>query len=246
MVVEELVEGGITRLATFFYSKVPGDVGPVRSVRATDIGIVQPLGAVVVASGGAPPTVKRIKDAGIRMFTEGAKGYHRDESRVAPYNLFMHLDELAATIRARKESEPYLPFSEEGDLPRGKPARGFTATFSPSSSSSFRFQGGRYVNTNSKAAEGDRFDADTVLVLRVEVGDAGYTDPAGNPVPETKFTGTGQAMVFNDGRLVRGTWRKPGLDAPVQLQAGGRPVELPAGKVWIELVPADGGSVTVG
>ncbi|MFL5170662.1 MAG: DUF3048 domain-containing protein, partial [Microvirga sp.] len=31
MVVEELVEGGITRLAAFYYSEVPGVVGPVRS-----------------------------------------------------------------------------------------------------------------------------------------------------------------------------------------------------------------------
>ncbi len=45
MVVEELVEGGLTRLAAFFYSELPGDVGPVRSMRASDIGIVSPVDA---------------------------------------------------------------------------------------------------------------------------------------------------------------------------------------------------------
>ena len=75
MVVEELVEGGITRLATFFYSKVPHRAGPMRSMRATDIGIVQPLEAVLVASGGAPVTVRRVREAGIRTVTEGAPGY---------------------------------------------------------------------------------------------------------------------------------------------------------------------------
>ena len=34
MVVEELVEGGMTRLAAFYYSTIPGDVGPVRSMQA--------------------------------------------------------------------------------------------------------------------------------------------------------------------------------------------------------------------
>ena len=59
LVTEELVEGGSTRLAVFFYQHVPKLVGPVRSMRATDIGIVKPAKAVLVASGGAPPTVRR-------------------------------------------------------------------------------------------------------------------------------------------------------------------------------------------
>src|SRR5688500_2874517 len=98
LVAEELVEGGITRLAVFFWTDVPEVVGPVRSMRATDIGIVQPLDAVLVASGGAPPTVTRVKDAGITTFTEGATGYYREGSRVAPYDLFMRLDELAKSL----------------------------------------------------------------------------------------------------------------------------------------------------
>ena len=57
MVVEELVEGGITRLAAMFYSKLPAKAGPVRSARASDIGVVTPTHAVLIASGMAPPTV---------------------------------------------------------------------------------------------------------------------------------------------------------------------------------------------
>ena len=96
------------------------------------------------------------------------------------------------------------------------------------------------------ADEGDEFPADTVLVLRVEIGDAGYVDPAGNPVPETNLTGTGAAMIFHDGRLVRGTWKKDGLDAPITLSAKSGDLTIPAGHVWIELVPADNGAVTFG
>src|SRR3954451_11296747 len=89
MVAEELVEGGITRLAAFYYTHTPARVGPVRSMRATDIGVVKPLGGVLVCSGGAAPTVARVKDAAIRTFTEGAPGFARDTSRAAPYNLFI-------------------------------------------------------------------------------------------------------------------------------------------------------------
>ena len=39
MVIEELVEGGLTRLAALYYSDLPTKVGHVRSMRDTDIGI---------------------------------------------------------------------------------------------------------------------------------------------------------------------------------------------------------------
>ncbi len=245
MVTEELVEGGITRLAVFFYGQMPDNVGPVRSMRATDIGIVQPLDASLVASGGAVQTVDRVRAAGIRTFTEGATGFYRDTSRYAPYNLFVRLSELARTVRSKVTPHAYLPFGTEADLPRGRPASGLTASFSGSSSTSFEFRGGAYVNTDTNAGADDQFTPASVLVLRVQVGDAGYLDPAGNPVPETKFTGTGAAMLFHRGRLVRGSWTKNGLDADVTLTSGGKELAIPAGKVWIELVPADGGSVTV-
>ncbi len=243
LVAEELVEGGITRLAVFYYSDVPKAVGPVRSMRATDIGVVQPLDAVLVASGGAAPTVERMKDAGIETFTEGATGYYREDSRSAPYNLFMRLQELAGTLEGGSPPAAYLPFGE--GLPKGEPASGLTATFSPSSSSTFEYRDGHYVNTDTYAAESDQFVADTVLVLRVRVGDAGYLDPAGNPVPETILEGEGEAMVFSGGRLVRATWTKTSLASDIKLRAGGAALTLPPGKVWVELVPADGGSVTV-
>jgi Protein of unknown function (DUF3048) N-terminal domain/Protein of unknown function (DUF3048) C-terminal domain len=244
MVVEELVEGGMTRLAVFYYNDVPEDVGPVRSMRATDIGIVSPLGAALVASGGAPQTVERIKDADIKTFTEGAQGYYRDSDRSAPYNLFMRLDQLARKAKATETPEPYLPFEAGTRLPAGKPASGLTASFSAGSSTTFEHRGNAYVNLDTFAAEGDTFDPSTVLVLRVPVGDAGYLDPAGNPVPETKFTGRGQALIFHDGEVVKGDWVKSGLSGTVELQVGGKAVSLPPGKVWIELVPQDGGDVS--
>ena len=81
LVVEELVEGGSTRLAAFFYSEIPDEVGPIRSMRASDIGIVSPVDASVVTSGAAPVTIKRITDAGIKFYGEGSKGMSRASDR---------------------------------------------------------------------------------------------------------------------------------------------------------------------
>ena len=245
LVTEELVEGGITRLAVFYQSLLPAEVGPVRSMRATDIGIVQPLGAALVASGAAPQTNARLKDAGIPTYVEGAPGFHRVTDRAAPYNLFVDLQELADTLIPAEPPQPYLPFGGEA-LPKGVPAKSLTASFSGSSSTSFSYSGGHYEHTDGNAAQGDRFTPDTVLVLRVKVGDAGYRDPAGNPVPESKLVGSGPAMVFSGGRLVRAEWVKPQLDSGLALEVDGKPLQLPPGRVWVELVPLRGGGVTVG
>lgn len=245
MVTEELVEGGITRLAVFYDSHVPKVVGPVRSMRASDIGIVEPAHAVLVASGGAPPTVRRMRAAHIKTFTDGAPGFYRVGQRPAPYNLFMHLPRLAKTMKHRGTPSPYLPFGSASSFPKGTKAAHIAAKFSAGHTTMWRYQAGHYVNTNSNAAAGSRYSPNTVLVCRVHVGNAGYLDPAGNPVPETDFTGTGKAMVFHGGRMVRATWVKKGFSKTVRLRTKAGTLRIPRGHVWIELVPTNGGSVKV-
>jgi hypothetical protein len=121
MVVEELVEGGVTRLAAFYYSEIPKTVGPVRSMRASDVGIVSPVRAAIVTSGAAARTIDRIQGAHIPFFGEGADGTYRDNSRSAPYNLFANLTEVPPAKRDHEESRPddYLPWGDAKDLPKG-------------------------------------------------------------------------------------------------------------------------------
>lgn len=246
LITEELVEGGMTRLAVFFYQRLPEVVGPVRSMRASDIGIVKPAHAVVVASGAAPPTLARLKRTKVPYYTEGGPGYFREGSRSAPYNLMVRLPRLAAAVR-KKAVVPasYLPWGKETDFAGTARAKKIDAVFSRSHTTTFRFQGGKYRNQNSFAAAGDQFLADSVLVLRVRQGDAGYRDPAGNPVPETLYRGKGAAVLFHDGKLVRGTWTKKSRQTPLSLSTAAGTMKVPAGRVWIELLPGDrfGGSL---
>lgn len=250
LVVEELVEGGITRLAAFYYSQLPGDIGPVRSMRASDIGIVSPAGAVIATSGGARETLPRIDRAKIKYFSEGGPGFYRNSGRRAPYNLFTDLKKVAKAAEDGKTARPadYLPWGTEADFAGGTPAPTLSAHFG-SRTTNWRFEDGSYTNTNSNAAQGDHFQASSVLVLRVKVVDAGYKDPAGNFVPESKFEGTGAAQLFHNGQVVEGTWTKDEVGSTLSLAtADGAELKVPAGKVWIELVPveANNGSVTVG
>src|SRR4051812_43845 len=142
LVTEELVEGGITRLAVFYYQKLPEVAGPVRSMRASDIGIVKPAHADIVASGAAPPTLARLKFNHIKYYDGSGPGYFRDSSRIAPHNLMVHMKELAASLKGAKAVVPasYLPWGTESDFKGVAKATTINATFSRSSTTSWAFK----------------------------------------------------------------------------------------------------------
>jgi hypothetical protein len=248
MVVEELVEGGLTRLAVFFYQHIPSRVGPVRSMRASDIGIVKPVSATLIASGGARPTIRRLGGAGIQTQTEGATGFVRDGSRAAPYNLFMALSDQAAHPAAHwaPPTNTYLPFGDASDFSGSIPVTSVSAQFSGGHTTTWSYNGSQWTRPGSFAASGDDFSADNIVLLRVKIGDAGYKDPAGNPVPETEFVGSGQGVLVHGDKARSCVWSKAVKGGPLHLRTrAGRPVKVPAGHTWIELVPTDTGKVTL-
>ena len=74
VVYEEQVEGNVTRFLTIFNSTLPDQVGPIRSVRATDPNLVWPLGGVFAYSGGAAPNVELIHQAPVNAIDESGAG----------------------------------------------------------------------------------------------------------------------------------------------------------------------------
>lgn len=248
LVVEELVEGGLTRLAAFFYSRTPRRVAHIRSVRATDIGLVKPIGGVLIASGGARVTVRRVRSAGVdlRIEDRGTLVLQRDPARRLPYNRILDLAAYAPSTGRAEPPKPYLPFRPATTAIGGKPAARFGVTFSGTSTTQWAYAKGTYQRQNGRAAPGQEFAADSVLVLSTRQGDAGYLDPAGNPVPETLFTGGGTARLFHGGTVVTGRWAKKSSTAALSLTtADGRALAVPAGHTWIELIPNGDGRVTI-
>lgn len=251
LVVEELVEGGLTRLAAFYWEQTPRVVGPVRSVRATDIGIVAPADAALIASGGTTRTVRQVERAGIPTFFEATDvqatdAFSRDSTRTAPYNLMMDLDSLAGSLDAPGPTVAYLPFGDARDLPRGDVATTVDVVFSPAQATSWRYEDGTgYVRSPSMAEQGDDFVPQNLLVIDVKVTDAGYQDAAGSTVPTSKFSGRGDAVLFHGGRAIQATWTKDGPDGALALRTpDGEPLGVPVGRTWIELMPRAGGVLT--
>ena len=245
LVVEELVEGGLTRLAAFYHSRHPKVVGPVRSMRLTDAGVVLPTEGLLFASGAAPVVERRLKRAGVRMRTEGSPGFSRDSSREVPYNLMLDLAEAVAGLGDVEPPEEYLPFADTS-LRRGKAVERFSVSFSSASTTRWKPRGDGWVRANGPVDPADDFAAHNVLVIKARTHNADYDDPGGNPVPVTEFRGKGEAMLFADGRMVRARWHKRGHEGALTLRdSRGRKLSVPAGRTLIELIPRKRGSVHI-
>lgn len=252
IIFQQLVEGGYTRLAAAFYSKLPKVAGPVRSARATDIGIVLPTGGALVASGSAPQTVARLRNTGVnyQSYDGGAPGIYRDTSdplHDSLHSVFVDLSKLAKSLGATPPPNAYFPWGSEADFVGSQPAKKITVRFSGNdgSTTTFNFKGGKYEPSGDFMRSDDQFTPDTVLVLRVKSGDAGYTDLAGSYVPESYFYGKGQAMLFHQGQLIRGTWSKPNRRDALVLQTTSGELRVPPGKVWVALLPTKEGDPSV-
>lgn len=248
LVVEEMVEGGVTRLAALFHTQLPDSVGPVRSLRATDIGIAAPVAAELVASGGARVTLNRISGADITYFSHdnGDDGFWRERGRRAPYNVFVDLTRIDAQSSGEANETPYFAWARDGVAATtpATVATKATVRFSQLHSTQVAFADGVWKRSNGLAGAND-FAAQNLVVLFADEVDAGYRDPSGAPVPETKFEGTGRAVVFIGDKVVEGEWTKANPGSTIELRdEAGAPIVLPPGKVWVHLPTKKRGSIS--
>jgi hypothetical protein len=260
MVWEEVVEGGITRYVAVYHSTVPPEIGPVRSVRPMDPAIAAPLHGLFAFSGGQRPFVDAVAGVGLQVISQdaGAPGFYRVNHRYAPHNVYADPAALLAQADGGHQADPPAQFLLAGPgqppsaVAGGSPAAVLSLRLSGLSSPSWSWDGvGSWVRAErgvpAVEAGGVPLRAVNVVVLRVDVVNTRFTDPAGNSVPETVLIGSGEAIVATGGHTLAATWTKNSAGEPVALPgADGRPVLLAPGTTWVELVPNRTGSVTVG
>ncbi len=248
IVVEEEVEGGITRFAAIFHSQSTV-VGPIRSARTTDLGIINGLGSPLLMYSGAnkltdaiirsQPTVQN-RNAGT------SSGYWRNSSRRAPSNLYSDTGPHWASATGGPPP-PQFAFRSPGEaVTKGGVAdtsltvsyRANVASWDWNGSAWLRSQGGRPHMT----ASGERVSAANVVVIEAREVATGMTDSSGSVVPEFVFVGTAKATVFTSGQRIEGIWTRPTLSSVATLTtASGDVIELTPGRTWVELIRENAG-----
>jgi Protein of unknown function (DUF3048) N-terminal domain/Protein of unknown function (DUF3048) C-terminal domain len=246
VVYEEVVDGGITRFWAVFNSNAPENIGPVRSVRAMDPQIVTPLGGVVAYSGGTEPNVAAIRATGLVWVDENNAGdaFFREPTRSAPHNLFARSALLWERGGVPVPPVPLFQYvdTEQGQTFTGEPVTSFHANYELGYDVSYVWDanaggpgvGGwlRFQRTNepfmAAALAPVQVNATNVIVQFVPYEGFG----------EGNLIGTGEAWVFSNGQLVRGTWVKGFIGSITEYKdANGAPILLTPGRTWVELVP---------
>ncbi|GAC1445377.1 MAG: hypothetical protein NVS3B26_10580 [Mycobacteriales bacterium] len=248
IVYQELVEAGETRFAAVFSVASPGEVGPVRSVRETDIELLRQYGQVPVAfsggNAGVKATFQRAVAAGYLLdasYDAVPQDYRIGERRVDAYNFFTVPSRLAASRPGARAHDIGLRF---GPVPAGTgPAvRAAKAVFSDYTTVRVQYVSdtARYVIVQDQHEMGGVGPAN-VVIERVPVHLSRYVDVLGNPTPYTVTTGSGPVTVLRDGRAVTGRWRRPAaLDGTRFLDRTGHDIPLRPGPTWILLLPTTG------
>jgi Protein of unknown function (DUF3048) N-terminal domain/Protein of unknown function (DUF3048) C-terminal domain len=253
IVYEELVEGGITRFITLFQCNDANRVGPVRSARTTDPGVLLQYGRPILAySGGTNQVEKIVARSGLYDFNEstGGKAFTRDPGRVEPHNLFVNTAKLrkVAGHKPAKQGAPDPMFTYGDWSGKSHKATHLEMTFSTLNTVDWDWsrKDSAWLRTDNGQPNvlegGQRIAAPNIIVQEVKVTTSDIHDVTGSPSPEVTLTGSGKAMVFRDGRMIPAKWSRPSLDDVTTYETkDGDPIPLVPGQTWVELYPAKGG-----
>jgi len=248
VVVEEEVEGGVTRLAAIFHATPPAQVGPVRSARSSDIVLAAPLRRPLFAYSGTNAAFQaQIDQAALVALPPGAVGgaYFRVGGRPAPYNLWARTDALfGAAPEGSQPPPPLFRYRGDGDPVTGDAGTRIIVEFRDRVETiavwEWDARAGAYARTQNGTphvdAAGDRVATRNVIVQFTEYVNTPFVDQSGAPVPEAELVGEGDAVILTGGRVVHARWRRTTPEEPTTyVDREGRPVLLTRGQTWLEL-----------
>jgi hypothetical protein len=240
VIYEEIVEGGITRLAAIFNSQLPTKVGPVRSVRRTDREIVYPLGGVFAFSGGAAYAVTSIETAPVKLFQQSNSGgaMFRDPTRPPPHNLFVNAALLVKMAGKLKSPQSIFQYRPAGSSASGTSVSQFTVGFEAGYAATYSWSGKSkswnrsLFGRNDVTADGARLSPKNVIVMKVN-----YKGGVGVIESQAVLTGSGPVEVFSGGKVQVGTWSRSNLFKPIAYRhADGSSILLSPGQTFVELL----------
>jgi hypothetical protein len=261
VVVEELVEGGLTRLMAIFQCSKSSTVGPIRSARISDADILALLhGSVLGYSGANPkdlPPIVAHSDAVLISQDANPQYFYRSNLHAAPHNVFSSTERiLKAGIARRHSLKAPKPMFTYGRLdPAAKrvhrvslnwPAASAEWTWSPGRSGGSKGGAGglkgSWLRTQDGSPDhllgGPQISASNVVVLSVNIASTGLHDVLGNASPLDVTTGHNPLWVLRNGKMIKGIWHRKSVKSPLRLRdKKGHIIRLAPGRTWIELLP---------
>jgi len=260
IVYEIVAEGGITRFLAFFLGTTPDKIGPVRSTREYYLVLVKELGdAMLMHIGYSPQALEAIEIWPVRSLARGGAEFWRDEARMqevaiehTAYVDGKYLRDLGDQLgwggvgvftqykfkNDSPETNPELLVSEisvdfwyKGD---------YSAVFKYDAENNayLRFMG--YDENDNPIPHLDNETGKQIEVKNLIVQFVAESSIAGDEKNrlEYQLVGSGDGIVFMDGKSIKVTWTKADRDSRTLFyDLNGNEIEFNRGKFWISIVP---------
>ncbi|MDP9389256.1 MAG: DUF3048 domain-containing protein [Actinomycetota bacterium] len=253
VLIEEKVEGGITRFIAVFHSQDAELVGPVRSVRSTDAGLVAAIGGVFAFAGGIPPFEELARQQPVTVVSERAssEGFTYPPGKRRPYKTYTSTPTLRSLADEGAKAPPrlseFLGAGEAFAPAAAGPATSASVGFGARSSFTVDFDPAsglwkRSVNgAPHVTAGGEQLGFANVIIQITSYRPTSFRDPSGSVVDEAAIVGSGDAVVLSQGKQAPVKWSKTSNTAVTSYtDAAGNPVKLAPGRTLIALPPPGG------
>lgn len=244
----EQVEGGLTRLAAVFSSKIPQQVGPVRSARISDIELLQQYGRVAFAYSGAQKKMRPVIDAAdledLGAQNHSSTIYTTDPNRTQPYAMVLRADLL---MQFAKQKNLAIAQSKNmgwsfGHAPDGGNEISSVHVSWPASSydAHWSSEENRWLLDHSQlpdlSASGRRLGPVTLAIQLVSITDSIYKDKVGGVTPFSETVGEGRGYILRDGRAFEARWSRPdALSGTTWRTLSGDEISFGKGQIWVAL-----------
>lgn len=260
VVWETIVEFEVSRLVAVFQSQVPPEVGPVRSVRPMDMLIAAPLKGLFVYSGGQPGILALANKSGLQIVSHdaGAPGLYRTKTRSAPHNVYGDVTTFWSNAEAgRVAPAQQFAFALTADrasaVRNGTPATTVSFDLSSYAKPSWTWDAASgtwkraEAGVAAMAASGSQLAAVNVVGIVASHPPSGFVAQNNASIPTYALVGEGDGFIATGGKTLAVHWSKAAQDAPLVLtNADGSSATLAPGNTWVELVPKETGSYTIG
>ena len=249
VVYVEQVEGGLTRLAAIYTSKLPPLIGPIRSARISDIELLAQFGRVGFAYSGAQSKMRPVIAAANLENLSAERNppsiYGKDPDRPGPVDMILKPDLLLERananpkIRIETATASVFPF---GDAPKGETNTAVAKVKWPNAKYELRWDSTNekwliYFNEKpNMAANGEHLYADTAIIQIVSITPSIYGDKFGEITPFSKTIGSGKAVMLRDGFSYQIRWqRNLESDVTTWMSEDGGVANFKPGRTWIFL-----------
>lgn len=244
----EQVEGGLTRLAAVFSSKIPDVIGPVRSARVSDIELLEQFGRVAFAYSGAQskllPVIAQANLENYGAQRQGRDIYTNDSARLAPTAMMLQAKTLMNKVAAQASA---IAISKNtgwnfGGTPEtgtvissvkvSWPASSYDATWSQLEKRWLLSQRG----LPDLAASGLHLGPTTFVIQFVSITPSEYYDKVGGVTPFSATVGSGKGFILRDGMAIAAIWHRSIAEAGTSWTLPtGEEILFAPGQIWVAL-----------